>query len=215
MASLIFELVLKPCRLALGTFCKEHAFLRVDSMKRKILLLSAAGLLALTPIVLAQTSLFNPQQVIQAQGNGEMPISPTPINALPTQPVHPSEPISDTLNDRFSLDNSLMRIDQIDEALVSFRQLTETSQANLREQLSAVGNTDWETQNLGFHNWVNSIEGTLKQQDLQIKQLELELAQKQFEDGEITQAQLDAKTANHQKSVEAFQSFWNSFNIAD
>jgi hypothetical protein len=131
-------------------------------------------------------------------------------------PVHPDEPVDYTLNERFSLSNSLERIQQIRNALSSFQQLTETSQPILGDRkMAEIGHTDWETQHLGFHNWVDSVEGTLKKQAYQIAKLEFELAQKQFQDGEITQAALDQKEANYRRAEQDFQAFWNSFNIAD
>lgn len=135
---------------------------------------------------------------------------------LPKRPVHPDESASDTLDQRFSLGNSLERISQIDAALGSFRQLTAKSQTGLAQQeVTAIANTDWETQNLGFHNWVSSVEGTLRKQDYQIKKLEFELAQKQYQDGEIGKAALDQKALAYQKAAREFQTFWNSFRIAD
>ncbi|EDX78577.1 hypothetical protein MC7420_7230 [Coleofasciculus chthonoplastes PCC 7420] len=131
-------------------------------------------------------------------------------------PIHPDESIDDTLNERFSLSNSLERIQQIRNALSSFQQLTETSQPILGDRkMAEIGHTDWETQHLGFPNWVGSVEGTLKKQAYQIAKLEFELAQKQFQDGEITQAALDQKEANYRRAEQDFQAFWNSFNIAD
>ncbi|MEQ8972039.1 MAG: hypothetical protein RIE73_16790 [Coleofasciculus sp. C1-SOL-03] len=131
-------------------------------------------------------------------------------------PVHPDEPVDYTLNERFSLSNSLERIQQIRNALSSFQELTEASQPILGDrQMAEIGHTDWETQHLGFHNWLGSVEGTLKKQAYQIAKLEFELAQEQYQDGEISQAILDQKEANYRRAQQDFQSFWNSFNITD
>src|SRR5512136_1578416 len=82
---------------------------------------------------------------------------------LSQRPVSPDEPVSDTLNQRFSLQNSLSRIQQIKGALDSFRRLTATAKAKLGEPaLRNAGNTGPETQTLGFTNWVGSVEGTLR-----------------------------------------------------
>jgi len=115
-------------------------------------------------------------------------------------PVHPDEPIDYTLNERFSLSNSLERIQQIKQALSTY--LTETSQP--------IGDRE-----MAFHNWVGSVEGTLKKQAYQIAKLEFELAQEQYQDGEISQAVLDQKKASYRRAEQDFQAFWNSFNIAD
>jgi len=131
-------------------------------------------------------------------------------------PVHPDEPIDYTLNERFSLSNSLERIQQIKQALSSFQELTETSQPILGDRkIAEIGHTDWETQYLGFPNWVGSVEGTLKKQAYQIAKLEFELAQEQYQDGKIAQAVLEQKEASYRRAQQDFQAFWNSFNIAD
>lgn len=135
---------------------------------------------------------------------------------LSQRPVSPDEPVSDTLNQRFSLQNSLSRIQQIKGALDSFRRLTATAKAKLGEPaLRNAGNTDPETQTLGFTNWVGSVEGTLRQQNYQIKKLEFELAQKQFQDREITKAALDQKAAAYRQAEKDFQAFLKTFRIAD
>ncbi|HEY9748864.1 MAG TPA: hypothetical protein V6C63_09305 [Allocoleopsis sp.] len=130
--------------------------------------------------------------------------------------VHPDEPAQETLDQRFSVENSLARIQQIDAALTSFRQLTEASQEKLGEtEVAQVGNTDWETQNLGFHNWVGAVEGTLLKQNYQIAQLELKLAQQQYAAGKITKTELGQKALNERKAAQALAQFWKSFSIAD
>lgn len=130
--------------------------------------------------------------------------------------VHPDEPAQETLDQRFSVKNSLARMQQIDAALKSFRQLTEASQEKLGEtEVAKVGNTDWETQNLGFHNWVGAVEGTLLKQNYQIAQLELKLAQQQYAAGKITKTELGQKVLHEQKAAQKFEQFWKSFNIAD
>ncbi|HEY9859530.1 MAG TPA: hypothetical protein V6D16_08495 [Candidatus Obscuribacterales bacterium] len=130
--------------------------------------------------------------------------------------AHPDEPVKDTLDQRFSVENSLARMQRIDAALTSFRQLTETSQKNLGQtEVAKVGNTDWETQNLGFRNWVGAVEGTILKQNHQIAQLELELAQQQYAAEKMTKAELTQKTVNAQKAAQEFDQFWKSFGIAD
>ena len=130
--------------------------------------------------------------------------------------AHSDEPVQETLDQRFSVENSRVRMQQIDAALTSFRQLTETSQKNLGQaEVAGVGNTDWETQNLGFHNWVGAVEGTILKQNARIAQLELELAQQQHADKKITKVELTQKAVNAQKAAQEFDQFWKSFSIAD
>jgi hypothetical protein len=186
-------------------------------MKLQISLLTTAALLVLVPITVAKTSwpIAGSRLGISPEIDKASVIPLADIN-LQLNPVHPDEPVSDTLEQRFSLSTSLKRLQQIESGLVSFHRLTKASQSALGKQaIAAIGNTDWETQALGFPNWVGSIRGTLKKQDYQIKQLELELAKKQHKDGEITQAELDQKVADYKKAEQEFQSFWHAFGIAD
>lgn len=141
------------------------------------------------------------------------------VNAEPTtiaQSVTRDEPLDVTLNQRFSLANSLDRIKQIRGALNSFRTLTQRSRTALGQQvINSVGNTDPEIQTLGFTNWVGAIEGTVRGQNYQIKKLEFELAKKQFEDQQISQAAFNQKRTAYQQAQREFQNFVNSFRIAD
>ena len=121
-----------------------------------------------------------------------------------------------TFDRRFSFGNSLSRIDQIREALESFQRLTEEGKGRLSDEaLGLIGNTDWETQHLGFANWVRAVEGTVRKQDYQIKKLEYELAKGQFESGEMSEEGLKQKRSDFRGSVQAFQAFWDSFHVVD
>ncbi|MBW4648569.1 MAG: hypothetical protein KME06_07690 [Kastovskya adunca ATA6-11-RM4] len=180
-------------------------------MKRKVSILLATGALMLIP--------FMGAGILRANSNQRSPDSPVAEgnpSTLTLQSVHPDEPAEYTFDQRFALDNSLNNLKQVEGALSNFQSLTEKSKTALGEQaIASIENTDWESQNLGFPNWVGSVEGTLRKQDYQLKKLEWELAKKQFEDGEITQAVLDAKAANSQKAEQEFQAFWESFGVVD
>ncbi len=128
--------------------------------------------------------------------------------------VHPDEPVN-YMQQRLSFDNSIERIKQIDGALNSFRALTEKSKPVLGSQaVSEVGNTDGDIQ-IGFNNWVGSVEGTLRKQDYQIKKLGYQLAQKQYEDKAIPQSVLNQKQAAYNKAEKELQTFVKSFTVAD
>jgi outer membrane protein TolC len=62
---------------------------------------------------------------------------------------------------------------------------------------------------------LGSITGTLKKQDYEIKKLSFDLAQKQFQDGEISKTHLDQQHASYQKSARDLKTFLNSSRIAD
>lgn len=189
-------------------------------MKNKVLkLATASGLIfgSLATIILVSSQ---PKQLLQAQPNTNLcqgsPCANSGLAQLSLPPVHPDEPAESSFNERFSFNDSLDRIGQIRSALTSFQQLTEKSKSTLGEQtISSIGHTDWETQNLGFPNWVNSVEGTMRKQEYEIKKLEFELAKKQYEDGEITKTTLDQKEASYRRIEQEFQTFWNSFTIVD
>lgn len=81
---------------------------------------------------------------------------------LNLKPVNPNESVDYTFNKRLSFENSLNRIKQIESALDSFRKLTDVSKDKISiEEFNTIGNTEWESQNLGFPNWTKAIEGTL------------------------------------------------------
>ena len=138
------------------------------------------------------------------------------IGQLKLKDVPPGEPAEHTFHKRFSLENSLRRIKQVREALASFRKLTEESRDRLsRDEMSAIGNTDWERQHVGFHNWVGAIEGTLRKQDYQIRKLELELAREKHKSGKLEEKELKQKEKCNKKAEAEFQKFWDSFVIID
>ncbi|MCU0515749.1 MAG: hypothetical protein MUC60_02580 [Oscillatoria sp. Prado101] len=198
----------------------EHLiFLGGSSMQVNRAFLAAAIPLVLVPFTVAVmfwSAWKQPAQLRASASTGTAQHASPPAMPLSQRPVSPDEPLSDTLNQRFSLQNSLSRIQQIKAALESFRRLTATAKAKLGEPaLRNAGNTDPETQTLGFTNWVGSVEGTVRQQNYQIKKLEFELAQKQFQDREITQAALDQKAAAYRQAEKDFQAFLKTFRIAD
>lgn len=122
----------------------------------------------------------------------------------------------ETLNNRFSYDNSLQRIEQIRGALSSFVELTQRSEPILgNDVMEEFDYTGWDAQNLGFPNWTGAVEGTLRKQEYQIRELEFELAKEQYEDGEISREILEEKEAAYERAEEEFEQFWNSFQIVD
>lgn len=134
----------------------------------------------------------------------------------PAGSIYPDEPLNVILDQRFSLNHSLTRIGQISEALNSFHQLTLKHQRLAPSPVVAnTGNAEPEVQTLGFQNWVGTVEGTLVQQHYQIAKLEYELAQKQYQDREISQVQLAKKAMTYQQANQEYQDFLNSFRIAD
>jgi hypothetical protein len=178
----------------------------MTSIQNKFAIASMGGLL-LIPLI--STGLWRTNAALQLPAQAH-------LARENLSPVSPDEPLEDTLSDRFSLANSLERLQQIRGALSSFVQLTEKSKPALGERaIARIGNTDWEIQNLGFPNWVGSVEGTLRKQDYQIKKLEFELATKQYEDGEVSQAVLDEKEVAYRLAEQEFRAFWHSFEIAD
>lgn len=182
-------------------------------MQIKLSVLATAALLTLVPLVTLGSHQFMPRSAaLLPETLAQQPS----FNPSQLTPVHPNEPASETWNQRFSLLNALDRVQQIRQALDSFSKLTESSRSQMPPaQLSQLGNTDLESQTLGFQNWVGTVEGTLKKQNYQIKRLELELAEKQYQDGEISKMVLEQKKLEYQQATREMQQFWNTFRIAD
>jgi len=137
---------------------------------------------------------------------------------LGLKPVGPDdgEPVEYTFNQRFSLKNALRSLETINSALMSFEKLTKESKTFVSEKkLKEIGNTDWETQNLALPNCIGAIEGTLRKQEYLIKRLSYELAQEKATSGEINKKQLRNAQKEKQQAEKSFQTFWDSFGIAD
>ncbi len=185
-------------------------------MKKYPLNRRAIAFLALVPVTLTGMFWAASQQSFSLQPSANIQEGNSSADPIAQQPVSPDEPAAATADERFSFDNAISRIEQIKAALSSFRQLTQISQEQIgASAIAPVGNTDWEIQNLGFKNWTGAVEGTLRKQEYQIKKLEFELAQAKFADGEITQSELAQTEAAYQQAEQDFQTFWNSFRIAD
>jgi hypothetical protein len=181
-------------------------------MRIRLPTLLTAGLLTLVTIAIAS---FQPHPE-------RLPIvhpSPPPITTsqfIPEKRIHPDEPVEVTITQRFAFAAAIARLEQIKQALNSFRQLTEGSRGLLQKKvISDVGNTDPETQTIGFPNWVEAVAGTLWSQNYQLKRLELALAQKQYQDGEISQSELEVKAKAYQNATTDFEQFWKSSPIVD
>lgn len=121
-----------------------------------------------------------------------------------------------TPEEAFTLDQSLYRVGQVREGLNSFKKLTEQGKTKLAQDvLEEVGNTGWEIQTLGFHNWPNTIEGSLRMQDYKIKRLEFELAIEKYEKGEIAKETVEQKQRIYNDAKNDMQGFLDSYSIAD
>jgi hypothetical protein len=81
--------------------------------------------------------------------------------------------------------------------------------------MKTVGNTDWETQNLGFRNAAGSIEGALRRQDWTIKQLRLQLAQERGKTGSASEEDVTKAQKTFDEADRSFRKFWKGFGIAD
>jgi hypothetical protein len=153
-----------------------------------------------TPIALLGTTIVSLLVLgIMLGGCSPQAQEPEPVSLTPSiedelQPVHPDEPVSHTFNQRFSLDNALDRIVQIDE----------------------IGRpeTPGET-SMAFNNAVGAVNGTLLKQEYLLRKAEFDLAKFQHRDGLIDDAQLSEKEAAYNRAVEDFRSFWDSFGISD
>ena len=125
-------------------------------------------------------------------------------------------PAGEKLEERFNAQEAASRTEQIIDALKSFRLLTEKAEGKIsKEEMDALGNTSWEIQYLGFHNWTNTVLGTLILQDYEIKKLEFKLALEQLEAGKIANDELELKEAEYIEAKNKVQQFLDSYSIAD
>lgn len=129
----------------------------------------------------------------EPQQTKQDPIALEPSVEEQLEPVHPDESVSDTFNDRFSLQNAVTRLSLVED---------------LAGDLSG-------EQAMAFNNSVGALEGTLRKQEYQIAKLEFELAKHQYRDGNITREQLDEKASAYLKATEDFKNFWSIFGISD
>ncbi len=190
---------------------KPEKILRLKNTKHKAFFLTfILGLTLISVVGLRNLSLDNTLLAEAAPTRNSLP------SDLSLPPIHPDEPAEYTFSERLSRTNALDSASKIGNALSSFRKLTAKAQTVLEpENLNEVGNTDWEIQNLGFPNWVNTVEGTIEKQNYQLKKLEWELAQKQYEAGEINRSVLDSKAESYETAKQNFQQFWQSLKITD
>jgi len=135
---------------------------------------------------------------------------------LKLRPIHPDEPVEYTYEQRFSIDMALSSLQKIQGSLMSFRILTEEAKGKISKQrFKEIGNTDWETQYLGFKNMPGCIEGTLRKQDYLIKELRYQLAKEKFKLKVIDEKELLETKRTFEQVEKSFQAFWDKFGIAD
>ncbi len=135
---------------------------------------------------------------------------------LKLQPIHPDEPVEYTYEQRFSLDIALSSLRKIEASLESFRTLTDEAKGKISgKKLKEIGNTDWETQHLGFKNMPGCIEGALRKQDYLIKELRYQLAKEKLNKKAITEAELLETKRAFEQAEKSFHAFWDSFRVAD
>ena len=117
---------------------------------------------------------------------------------------------------RFEFSNALTGVDYIQQYLGSFKKLTKLTAGQLSAEVQQqIGNLGWEIQNLGFHNWPQTVEGTLRKQNYDIQRLEYELAQERFQSGKITKASLSEKERQFQAARQDWEQFIRNVRIAD
>lgn len=126
------------------------------------------------------------------------------------------EPVAYTLHRRFSQAEALQRLDQVQAALLSFERLTTLAKPVVpAEKLTELGNLDWETQNLGFANWVGAVRGTVHKQHYVIARLQYDLALERLKHKETNAEHTEKARQEYEQAKKTFLDFWNSFCIAD
>ena len=133
------------------------------------------------------------------------------IIAVTALPVRGEEQDSE-----LQLSSALQSLERMKEFLSSFRSLTEAASLFIpAARMKKIGNTDWETQNIGFRNMPQIIEGVLRKQEFLLRKLEYEAAQAECRQKKI---EAEALKSAEQKFVEAeagFRSFQSTFHLTD
>ena len=165
-----------------------------------------------TPNMLA---LIDPLQ--QPSLRPALPSASTPdsVEALLDRPLKPTAPAKGTLKHQLSLDKSIDRVKQINQTLSQLRPSLKNQAASGARSIAGDNSGNLAKQTLTMRQRLGSITGTLKKQDYEIKKLSFDLAQKQFQDGEISKTHLDQQHASYQKSARDLKTFLNSSRIAD
>lgn len=132
------------------------------------------------------------------------------------KPIMPDEPAEYSYNERFSTESALESIDYIKDSLNSFVRLSKISEKKIgKKRLKTVGNTGWETQNLGFPNWTSTVKGTLLKNDYLMKKLEYKLEKMKLKSGQSNRAEVDRRKKSFKAAEAAFKQFWSTASIAD
>lgn len=119
-------------------------------------------------------------------------------------------------SERFNLSKSLTGMESINGWLKSFKELTKLTADRISpEEKQQVGNLGWEMQNIGFYNWVKSVEGTLHKQNYDIRKLEYELALERCAAGKVSQEEVTEKERKYQEARSDMQNFLEKFHVAD
>lgn len=119
-------------------------------------------------------------------------------------------------NERFTIAGALTGVQNINDWLKSFRDLTAiTADKITPEEKQQVGNLGWEIQNIGFYNYLKTVEGTLRKQNYDISKLEYELALERCTVGKVDQAEVAEKERKYQKAGSDMQDFLVKFHVAD
>jgi hypothetical protein len=135
---------------------------------------------------------------------------------LKLKPIHPNEAVEDTLNRRFSLANALACMATLRDYLESFRKLAEAARGKIAGGAwGKIGNTDWETQALGFVNLPAAVEGALRYQNYLLKKALHELAAAQAQAGKAPAQRAEEARRELELAEKEFQGFWEAMAIVD
>lgn len=129
--------------------------------------------------------------------------------------IHPDEPAKYTEDVRFSIENALNSLKEIEKSLISFQKLTDTIRSKKVISLNRFAYTDWEMQNLGFPNMVIAIEGALHKQNYLINKTKYELACEKRKNISITEEEFGRALYEYQESKKKYEKFWSDTVIAD
>ena len=118
--------------------------------------------------------------------------------------------------ERFNFTNGLTGVENVNNWLKSFRELTLiTADRITPEEKHQINNLGADMQSIGFYNWTKAVEGTIRKQNYDICRLEYELALEKLATGKVSQVEIREKEKRYQEANKDMQDFLSKFHVAD
>jgi len=129
--------------------------------------------------------------------------------------VHPDEAFEVTETERFSSENALEALNELEGSMGSFRTMTQDVRDEEIIILSEYEFTDWEIQNLGFENWILAVRGAIHHQNYQSHLLKYELALEKHKNGSGSEEELTRAHSELTEYKNIYGEFVANASVAD